>query len=110
MIRLALPLLLLLPLSAAARTSAGEDTLAVARVSGPAGERLQTLLRRYESYGFSGAVLVAVKGSVVLVQGYGLADPDRDTPNTPATLFEMNSITKTLTSAAILQLEEKGLL
>jgi CubicO group peptidase (beta-lactamase class C family) len=98
-------LLLLLPVSAVA-----QDSLATARKSGPAGERLDVLLRRYESYGFNGAVLVVLKGSIVLLQGYGLADRERGIPNTPATLFEMNSITKTLTSAAILQLEEKGLL
>jgi CubicO group peptidase (beta-lactamase class C family) len=84
------------------------DSLAVRRVIGPVGARLQNLLRRFESYGFSGAVLVALDGVVVLADGYGLADRGHDVQNTPATLFEMNSITKTFTGAAILQLEEQG--
>ncbi|MBI4502289.1 MAG: beta-lactamase family protein, partial [Gemmatimonadetes bacterium] len=86
------------------------DTLASERVVGPVGIRLDQLLRRYEAYGFSGAALVSLNDSIVLLRGYGFADRERDIRNSPATRFEINSITKSFTAAAILQLEERGLL
>jgi CubicO group peptidase (beta-lactamase class C family) len=71
-------------------------------------DRLERLLARYADYGFSGVVLVAQKGRVILEQGYGLANRERGIPNTPATLFEMNSLAKTFTGAAVLRLETDG--
>jgi CubicO group peptidase (beta-lactamase class C family) len=70
--------------------------------------RLERLLARHADYGFSGVVLVAQKGRVILERGYGLADREQGTPNTPATLFEMNSLAKTFTAAAVLRLEAEG--
>jgi len=67
--------------------------------------KLDQLLSRYEQYGLSGTFLVAIDGQIVLYKGYGLADRERHIPNTPNTLFEMGSITKTFTAAAILRLE-----
>jgi CubicO group peptidase (beta-lactamase class C family) len=95
-------LLLLLPLAARAQD------LATDRADGPVGVRVDSLLARYATYGFEGAVLVAKDGRVVLVKGYGLADHERRIPNSAGTLFEMNSITKTFTGAAILRLEADG--
>ena len=54
---------------------------------------MDSLLVRYAAYGFEGAVLVAKDGRVVLVKGPGLADHERQIPNSAGTLFEMNSIT-----------------
>lgn len=71
---------------------------------------LHALLTRYESYGFSGTVLVAKDGRVVLHEGYGLADRERGIPNGRETLYEVASLNKTFTAAAILQLEARGLL
>jgi CubicO group peptidase (beta-lactamase class C family) len=59
---------------------------------------------------FSGAVLVARDGKVVLAKGYGMANYEWDVPNTPSTRFRLGSITKQFTSMAIMQLVEKGLL
>jgi CubicO group peptidase (beta-lactamase class C family) len=67
-------------------------------------------MTRYESYGFAGTVLVAKNGGIVLLKGYGLADRTRKIPNGPATRFEVASLTKTFTAAAVLQLESRGLL
>ena len=55
--------------------------------------------------GFWGAVLVAVKGKIILAKGYGNADY-LSQPNTADTLFDIASISKPFTSAAILRLEE----
>ncbi len=89
------------PVSAAAST----DT---ERIEGPMGRAVDSLLRRYEQDGFAGTVLVARGGEIVLLRGYGMAERVRKVPNTPDTLFEMNSMTKIFTAAAVLQLERQG--
>lgn len=57
---------------------------------------------------FSGSVLVACQGDVLLSQGYGLADREQNIPNTPQTRFRLGSITKQFTAMAILILEARG--
>ena len=54
---------------------------------------------------FTGAVLVAQNGEVLLSRGYGLADRDKNLPNTPQTKYRLGSITKEFTAAAILMLQ-----
>lgn len=78
-------------------------------VEGPMGRRLDSLMSRYEEYGFSGAVLVARGGTVVLSKGYGFADRQHQVRATPATLYDFGSITKTVVGAAALRLEADGL-
>ncbi|HET9906166.1 MAG TPA: serine hydrolase domain-containing protein [Anaerolineales bacterium] len=56
---------------------------------------------------FTGAVLVARNGEILLSHGYGLADRDNNLPNTPQTKFRLASITKEFTAAAILMLQEQ---
>ena len=80
------------------------DSLARERVAGALGARIDAQLTRYAGYGFSGTVLVVRDGGIVLLKGYGLADVERGVRNTAATRFEMNSMTKMFTAAAILQL------
>jgi CubicO group peptidase (beta-lactamase class C family) len=55
--------------------------------------------------GFSGVVLVARKGEIVLEKAYGPADRAGKRENTTATLFDIGSVTKQFTAAAILALE-----
>ncbi len=57
---------------------------------------------------FSGVVLIAKDGKVVLRKGYGMANFELSTPNTPETVFRIGSITKMFTAFSILQLEERG--
>ena len=59
---------------------------------------------------FSGAVLIAKDGEVLLSRGYGMANYEHDVPNTPRTKFRLASITKSFTALATLQLQEMGLL
>lgn len=59
-------------------------------------------------HGFSGTVLVARGDQVLLTKGYGLADAASGTANGPATRFRIGSITKQLTAAAILLLQQQG--
>ena len=77
-------------------------------VAGPLGADLDRYLRGLESFGYSGAALVAKDGSIVLEKGYGAADRDTDRPVTAATVFTTGSVTKQFTGAAILRLEEAG--
>jgi CubicO group peptidase (beta-lactamase class C family) len=57
---------------------------------------------------FSGAVLIAKDGEILVNKGYGLANREHDVPNTPQTKFRLGSMTKQFTAAAIMQLQEQG--
>lgn len=60
--------------------------------------------------GFSGTILIAKGGEILINKGYGMADYEWDIPNTPQTIFQIASISKSFTAAAIMVLEERGLL
>jgi CubicO group peptidase (beta-lactamase class C family) len=64
------------------------------------------LLTERES--FTGAVLVARNGEVLFSQGYGLADRDKNLPNSPQTKYRLGSISKQFTAMAILMLQAQG--
>lgn len=57
---------------------------------------------------FSGSVLIAKGGHVLLEQGYSLANRARQTPNGPQTRFYLGSVTKEFTAMAILLLQQQG--
>ena len=60
--------------------------------------------------GFSGTLLIAKGGEVLVNKGYGMANYEWDVPNTPKTIFQIASVSKSFTAAAIMILEERGLL
>jgi CubicO group peptidase (beta-lactamase class C family) len=57
---------------------------------------------------FRGSVLVSKGGVVVLRKGYGMADRENGVPYSADTVFDVGSITKQFTAAAILKLEMQG--
>jgi len=57
---------------------------------------------------FSGVVLVARHGKVLLQKAWGLADREKGTPNTLDTRFRLGSMNKMFTAVATLQLVEAG--
>jgi CubicO group peptidase (beta-lactamase class C family) len=57
---------------------------------------------------FSGAVLVARHGKVLLQDAWGRADRESGTANTPATRFRIGSMNKMFTAVATLRLVETG--
>jgi CubicO group peptidase (beta-lactamase class C family) len=65
-------------------------------------------LSRAAAFGFSGGVAVMHKGELVLERGYGMGDRAKREPITPATLFDVGSITKTYTAMAIHRLIDQG--
>ncbi|MFN8374970.1 MAG: serine hydrolase domain-containing protein [Anaerolineae bacterium] len=70
---------------------------------------LDTIVKTYTAQKkFSGAVLVARGGRVLLSKGYGLANIEHDIPNTPQTVFRLGSMTKAFTAMLIMQLVEQG--
>ena len=64
------------------------------------------LMDRWQVAG--GALAVAKDGRLVLARGYGLADVERGKPVQPDSLFRLASISKPITSAAILKLVDQG--
>ena len=57
---------------------------------------------------FSGTILIAKDGKPIISKGYGMANYELETPNTPNTIFRLGSITKQFTAVSIMQLQEKG--
>ena len=57
---------------------------------------------------FSGTVLIAHNGQVVLNKGYSMADWSPQVANTPDTRFYLGSTTKQFTAMAILILQQQG--
>src|SRR5688500_5130335 len=67
-----------------------------------------SMLTRYAMYGMSGSILLSDSGRVVLRRGYGVADRERREPATAHTRYDIGSITKTFTAAAVLHLVSQG--
>nr|WP_294934821.1 serine hydrolase [uncultured Flavobacterium sp.] len=53
-------------------------------------------------------MLVEINGNKVISKGYGFSDKAKSLKNDPATVFDIGSITKQFTAAAILKLEIEG--
>ena len=70
--------------------------------------RLTDYFEKAAGLGFSGAVLVAKDGKLLLRGGYGWADEKRRIPNVAETVFDIGSITKVFTAVAVMQLLERG--
>jgi CubicO group peptidase (beta-lactamase class C family) len=74
----------------------------------------ETLTSRIDQYvrthypGFSGVILIARQGTVLINWGYGFANQELDVPNTPQTKFSIASLTKAFTAMAIMILQERG--
>ncbi len=70
--------------------------------------RVDDYLTRSVSNGLAGTLLLAKDGKVVLSKGYGLADRENGVPNDSSTVFNIGSVTKQFTAAAILKLVEEN--
>jgi CubicO group peptidase (beta-lactamase class C family) len=77
-------------------------------IAGERGEKLHTAMKALVEKGYRGTILIAEKGEIKLLHGYGLANEKKNLPNSPDTVFTMGSITKQFTGAAILKLEMEG--
>ncbi len=71
-------------------------------------KRVESYLDKLEAVGFSGTVLVELNGQNLISKGYGFRNIDQKLKNTPDTIFDIGSITKQFTAAAIMKLEMQG--
>jgi CubicO group peptidase (beta-lactamase class C family) len=100
---LCLPLLLslVIPAGAIAEEPIAPDASLAAKVD--------AYVKPYvESNNFSGSVLIAKAGKIVLSRGYGMANYELSVPNGARTRFHLASLSKTFTAVAILMLQERG--
>lgn len=96
-----LVIVLLLPACAKQPRSFGLDPDRVAQLDG-------ILSRMAADETFSGSILIAQDGEVLLSTGYGSADRELGISNTPQTRFRLGSVTKQFTAMAILILQSQG--
>lgn len=76
---------------------------------GQVANRIDSLLNAYYNQGFfNGSVLVAQQGNIVFEKGFGYANFEWNTKNTPTTKFYIGSITKPFVSLIIIQLVSEG--
>ena len=71
-------------------------------------EALGEYLTAAAAYGYSGVVLVADRDGVILERGYGFADRAQRQRNDPSIAFDLGSLSKMFTAAAILTLVYNG--
>ncbi len=69
---------------------------------------LDEYLQRCEAHGWSGSVLVAKEGEIVLAQGYGLSDRGAKRGNDADTMFEIGEAMMPFTACAIMKLVEES--
>ncbi|MHB1069252.1 MAG: serine hydrolase domain-containing protein, partial [Gemmatimonadaceae bacterium] len=70
--------------------------------------RVDEYMMRLENLGYTGGVLVIRGGRAVLKRSYGLANRAAGIVADTATVYNLGSISKQFTAAAILRLEEQG--
>jgi len=76
--------------------------------AGKAGLALDSLFTGYADSGFSGTILLARRGEILLQKGYGLADRERGILATGETRYSTAGFTKLFTATALLQLASEG--
>ena len=77
---------------------------------GSDGPRPSSLVGYLDSIGFSGAALVAVEGNTLVRAGFGWAERELEVSNQPEGVFRIGSLTKPITSTAILHAVTRGVL
>lgn len=71
-------------------------------------DNFEEKLDEYLSENYSGSVLIVKDNKVIISKGYNMADYSNNLPNGPDTIYQIGSLTKAFTAAAILQLQEGG--
>jgi CubicO group peptidase (beta-lactamase class C family) len=105
--RLCMVLICLMLTACAGPSVSATPSLALAPVelSSKIGQVMDALA---EQDSFTGAVLVARNGEILLSQGYGWADWEKQLRNTPQTKFRIGSVTKQFTATVVLLLQAEG--
>jgi CubicO group peptidase (beta-lactamase class C family) len=74
----------------------------------PQADKIDKYLVENIHRGVSGSILVAQGNTILIDKGYGFADRDAKVINSSETVFDIGSLTKQFTAAAILKLAEEG--
>ncbi|HEY7417011.1 MAG TPA: serine hydrolase domain-containing protein [Ktedonobacteraceae bacterium] len=102
------PLIACLLVACGAPGSIPHSTSPTTRTTPGSADEVNAYLSHLAASGdLTGSVLVARGDTVLLSKGYGLADEERQIPNTPQTRFRIGSNTKQFTAMAILILQEQ---
>ncbi|MEW5984501.1 MAG: serine hydrolase domain-containing protein [Acidobacteriota bacterium] len=88
-----------------ATTAAAQDKPVV---TGEVGRKLDEYLTRLERFGYAGGALAVRGQDVLLMKSYGLGDRAKGLRLTTESVYNLGSITKQFTAAAILTLEVQG--
>lgn len=70
---------------------------------------LDSAMQSFADNGFSGSLIVSIGSDILYDSGVGLADTDTERPITAETVFDIGSLTKQFTAAAIVRLASMGL-
>ena len=70
--------------------------------------KIDTYINASSENGYAASVLVVKQGELILSKGYGWSDRNNKILNTSSSVFNIGSITKQFTAAAILKLVEQG--
>lgn len=107
--RYLVPVVMLIFASWAFVTLIGEPRLSSATVTDDKRTRIAAIMDAVAANGqFSGTILVSVGGEIIYTGAFGLADIERNVPNTLDTQFRIASATKPFTTLLIYQLADAG--
>src|SRR5690606_16821175 len=67
--------------------------------------KVDDYLSELDKVGFNGSVLVSINEEPTTSKGYGFSNIEKQISNSPATIYDIGSITKQFTATAILKLE-----
>src|SRR6476469_697968 len=72
-------------------------------------QKIDELLTTYATQNkLNGTVLVAEKGKIIYEKGFGYRNAEMKAPNDVNSIFQIGSITKQITSAVIMELQQEG--
>lgn len=76
-------------------------------VNGPLALRIDHVLRRLSGFDYSGSILLEKDGEVILRKAYGFADRPGRRAHDVGAVFDIGSLAKQFTAAAVLELEQR---
>ena len=79
-------------------------------VLGNLGSSIDNIMRKNASNGFSGYLLVVRDSEIIYAKGFGFSNQETEILINHNTVFDIGSLSKQITAAAILKLEMEGLL
>ena len=75
----------------------------------PVEQKIEELLTAYANQNkLNGSVLVAQKGKIIYQKGLGYRNAEQKIPNDVNSIFQIGSITKQITAAVIMALQQEG--